>query len=116
MQVERALTLWAIGAITLEMVEAAKGKTLVLGSLNKVDGLEDVISFNETSWGDVTKQYVASILEDLPAEEFDSIMGKAKDFAVSARRAKSSKSDAVIDLTAGERRRFKYIPDDGNCK
>ena len=38
-----------IGVIILKIVEATKGKPFVLGSLNKVDELKDIISFNETS-------------------------------------------------------------------
>jgi hypothetical protein len=83
-KVERALTLWATGAITIEAVQTshAAGKAVVLqGTLNKTTGKVSMhaLIFNESNWGKKTCSYLNSI-QKLTHEWLLEIMKMAMSF------------------------------------
>jgi hypothetical protein len=64
-KVERALTLWSTGVLTVEAVETSRmtNRGLALRpSLNKTSGRmsNSVQAFNETNWGTATREYTQS--------------------------------------------------------
>src|ERR1700728_3864094 len=81
-QVERALTLFATGTITIETIRMAKGKTISLPktlnySMGKVSNRQT--GFNDATWGKSTRSYVIGI-NNLSDDMFELIICHAKEF------------------------------------
>jgi hypothetical protein len=90
MQVERVLTLWATGYITIASVHAAeaehKGSSLramlVKKSVNKATGKEMgvLIDFDNANWGLAARKYLVSV-KGLRSTSWDKILKKAGEFS-----------------------------------
>ena len=101
-QVERALTLFATGTITIEMIRTAKGKTISLPktlnySTGKVSNRQT--GFNDATWGKSTRSYVNGINENLADDMFELIIRRAKGFAKMSRNTQD-KSDQTANVDA----------------
>jgi hypothetical protein len=101
-QVERALTLFATGTITIEMIRTAKGKTISLPktlnySTGKVSNRQT--GFNDATWGKSTRSYVNGINENLADDMFELIIRRAKGFAKTSRQTQD-KSDRTANVNA----------------
>src|SRR5882762_9300662 len=101
-QVERALTLFATGTITIEMICTAKGKTISLPktlnySTGKVSNRQT--GFNDATWGKSTRSYVNSINMNLADDMFELIIHQAKGFAKTSRHTQD-KSDQTANMDA----------------
>ncbi|KAG2110497.1 hypothetical protein DEU56DRAFT_920176 [Suillus clintonianus] len=106
--VERALTLIATRTITIEMVLAAKGKSIPLPktlnhSTGKVSNRQT--GFNDVTWGSSTRSYVKSIVKSLREEKFQAIITSAKEFSKKSHRSGNDRAvdDAVDDEDFDER-------------
>jgi hypothetical protein len=79
--VERALKLVATGTLTINVVHAAKGKTVNLPkTMNLATGKESLrqTGFSDASWGKATRNYVKSACL-LSTAKFDIVINKAKE-------------------------------------
>ena len=86
-KVQRALRLWAIGAITLQMVKnakASKGKKLLALPKTYIleDGSPESTLFNEATWGAVTHTRMDFIKNKLRPSSLEKVVAKAKELAV----------------------------------
>jgi hypothetical protein len=79
-KVERALSLWATGAITIEAVitsRISKNKVITLKPiLNKATGVvsKTPLAFNEANWGSATCGYSRSAQKNVTLERFKEVM------------------------------------------
>ena len=103
MQVERALTLWKEGKITIAGVEqdAHKGKNSAKGvskGVNKATGKESitVLSFSNLNWGKSTSSYMKSI-NSLQERTWNKIIEHAEPFAVTAKQNAHTADDGDED-------------------
>ncbi|KAG2114136.1 hypothetical protein DEU56DRAFT_761879 [Suillus clintonianus] len=106
--VERALTLITTRTITIEMVLAAKGKSIPLPktlnhSTGKVSNRQT--GFNDVTWGSSTRSYVKSIVKSLREEKFQAIITSAKEFSKKSHHSGNDRAvdDAVDDEDFDER-------------
>src|SRR5260370_25371467 len=88
-KVQHALKLWAIGAITLQMVKsvkAGKGKKQI--SLPKFwvleDGTKESMLFNDTTWGAVTHAHIDFVNNNLHEASLVKVISSAKEFVGSS--------------------------------
>jgi hypothetical protein len=121
-QVERALSLWAGGAITLPMVLEAKyskpGKGLTLPKVfSRVAGISESTAFNEANWGNVTHKYMDVVENRLRPSSFAKVITKAFDL-VRATGASPTTDDGMHSINGGEPDVYAQIVDvsDGECK
>jgi hypothetical protein len=104
LQVERAYTLWAEGAITVESLSSTgKGKNpskAIIKTVNVNTGRESLKdrAFTESNWGTATRNYLTTIRKNLRPGSFDKIMAKAGEFVKSGRH-----NESEMDLDKDER-------------
>ena len=100
LKVQRALTLWATGAVTMEMVLDAKTNKNKALSLPKVmtldDGTEMSTSFNDATWGDVTRTRMAFVNNNLRLSSLEKVIQKAKAFVVTTSGGHSKASSSGL--------------------
>jgi hypothetical protein len=88
--------LWATGAVTLQMVLDSKHTKNKAISLPKTmtldDGTEMGTSFNEATWGEVTRARMAFVNNNLHASSLEKVIKKAKAFVINAGTVKTSSS------------------------
>jgi len=105
--VERALTLVATGTLTIDMVRAAKGKTVSLPkTFNLSTGKESMrqTGFSDVAWGKVTRGYAKSA-RGLKKVKFDAVVEEAQEFVKPTRgRGKSTQLTEVIDVDEDDER------------
>jgi hypothetical protein len=104
--VERALTLVATGTLTIDMVRAAKGKTVSLPkTFNLSTGKDSMCQtgFSDVAWGKVTRGYAKSA-RGLKKVKFDTVVEEAQEFIKPTRGCgKSTQLTEVIDVDEDER-------------
>jgi len=104
--VERALRLVATGTLTIDMVNAAKGKTVNLPkTMNLATAKESMrqTGFSDVAWGKATRNYAKSACS-LSDAKFDIIIKEAKEFIsrfVAARLLRPQKSLTLMRTTSG---------------
>lgn len=96
-QVQRALTFWATGTITLQMVLDTKkikrtkstntgispnGVTLPKVFVNS-NGVEESTAFNDTTWAGTTAKYMNFVINGLREKSYNTIVEKAEKLRVS---------------------------------
>jgi hypothetical protein len=111
-KVQRALRLWAIGAITLQMVKNARaGKGRKQLTLPKTwvlkDGTKESTLFNDATWGDVSRTRMDFINNNLRESSLTKAVLRAKEFTGSYQdrdMAKVPENEDVqmVDLSDGE--------------
>ena len=104
---ERALTLVATGTLTIDMVRAAKGKTVsLLKTFNLSTGKESMrqTGFSDVAWGKVTRGYAKSARR-LKKVKFNAVVEEAQEFVKPTRgRGKSTQLTEVIDVDEDDER------------
>ena len=105
---QRGLTLWATGAITLQMVLDAKatkrkpGKGIRDLKLPKYiihdNGTEESSGFNDVTWSKATTKYINFVNNKLRPSSFEKIMNKVEDLMASTRRLQTVDSMDVDDI------------------
>jgi hypothetical protein len=105
-QVERALELWRIGAITREAIARASGKSFTSTDMYMVPGAEELIAFNEGNWGDIMRQFLNSTY-NLKEKSWVEIIKKAGEFVNGGR--------GVSPREVAGHGRFQDLSDD-ECK
>lgn len=117
MQIERALTLWISGAITMEIVQHAKNtnKGEVLHR-HLVNTDEAALKFDEASWGAATEGFADSV-EEIEPEDFEKILEAAWELTKPTKAGRKTVSSAAAASVAVDRRAMlvKKRPS-GNCK
>jgi len=118
-KVQRALKLWAIGAITLQMVKSAKaGKGKKQISLPKFwvleDGTKESMLFNDTTWGAVTRVRMDFINNNLREASLAKVISRAKEFVGSSYQdtaeAVEDEDLQMVDLSDDECMQIWPIP------
>jgi hypothetical protein len=118
LQVERAYSLWADGAITMESSAGVKGRFVskaIIKTVNANTGRESSKdrAFTEANWGPATRNYLISIQDNLRPGSFDKIVAKAQSFMKHGRRDKSQSSQfGEMDEETDERAILVDISDD----
>lgn len=87
----------ATGTLTVEMIRAAKGKTMPLPkTLNHSTGKISTrqTGFNDVTWGDSTRTYAKSITKafNKKQDKLTDIITRAKEFSRKSRRADGAKT------------------------
>jgi hypothetical protein len=96
--VERALRLVATGILTINVVHAAKGKTLNLPkTMNLATGKESTrqTGFSDASWGKATRDYAKSAACSLSTAKFNAIIKEAKGFVKPVRGRKMTQTETI---------------------
>ena len=110
-KVQRALTLWATGTVTMEMILDAKTNKNKALSLPKVmtldDGTEMSTSFNDATWGDVTRTRMAFVNNNLRLSSLEKVIQKAKAFVVTTSGGPSKASSS--GLTDADKQRAQMV-------
>jgi len=104
--VERALRLVATGTLTINMVHAAKGKTVNLPkTMNLATGKESMrqTGFSDVAWGKATRNYAKSSCS-LSTAKFDVIIKEAKEFMKPIRGRKATQATEIIDVDKDDER------------
>jgi hypothetical protein len=118
-KVQRALKLWAIGAITLQMVKsvkAGKGKKQI--SLPKFwvleDGTKESTLFNDVTWGAITHARMDFVNNNLHKSSLAKVISRAKDFVSSSYQdtaeAVEDEDLQMVDLSDDECMQIWPIP------
>jgi ABC-type uncharacterized transport system permease subunit len=105
-KVERALRLVATGTLTIDMVNAAKGKTVNLPkTMNLATAKESMrqTGFSDVAWGKATRNYAKSACS-LSDAKFDIIIKEAKEFMKPIRGRKTTQATEVIDVDEDDER------------
>ena len=114
-----ALKLWAIGAITLQMVKSAKaGKGKKQISLPKFwvleDGTKESMLFNDATWGAVTRARMDFINNNLREASLAKVISRAKEFVGSSYQdtaeAVEDEDLQMVDLSDDECMQIWPIP------
>jgi hypothetical protein len=97
---QRGLTLWATGAIMLQMmldVKAMKckpGKGIrnlkLLKYITHDNGTEELSGFNDVTWSKATTKYINFVNDKLRSSSFEKIIKKVEDLMASTRRLQTS--------------------------
>lgn len=118
-KVQRALKLWAIGAITLQMVKSAKaGKGKKQISLPKFwvleDGTKESTLFNDATWGAVTRTRMDFVNNNLRESSLAKVISRAKEFVGSSYQdtaeAVEDEDLQMVDLSDDECMQIWPIP------
>jgi hypothetical protein len=102
--VERALTLWANGVITLQMViDEKSGKGGNLPRFMNIGDSHISTAFNEATWGSITRIRMDFINNVFRTSSLDKIIEKAKAHKVNgnAGGSRGSSTDGIIPQTSG---------------
>jgi hypothetical protein len=96
--VERALRLIATGTLTIDVVHAAKGKTLNLPkTMNLAINKEPTrqTGFSDASWGKATRDYAKSAARLLSTAKFNAIIKEAKGFVKPVHGCKMTQTETI---------------------
>jgi hypothetical protein len=119
-KVQRALKLWATGTITLQKVldaKAIKGTTKGLAGLPKVmTGIEESCSFNDVTWGAVTRRHMEFVNHKLRQSSFEKIVQKAKEFMVTNNAGGSRRTSDTMDVDGASVQLVDLSDSDSECK
>lgn len=101
-KVERVLTLWATGTITIAMVREAKAtkKAIKLPAMiNPETGKQSArhTAFSELSWGKPTRSYLESIEKNVDDVAMEKIMDEAKEFSKASHGANDESAAGSFD-------------------
>jgi hypothetical protein len=95
------LALISTRTLTIDMVRAAKGRTIALPkTMNYSTGkhFKNVTGFNDGMWGDRTPSYMKSVEKNLKkGDKFSAVVKSAMEFAKSSRRVVKDTTSAARD-------------------
>jgi hypothetical protein len=100
-QVQRALTLFATGTVTLDMFTSGNKNVTLPKTLNTASGKPSDTStaFTEIVWGNITRARVSQARTVLRDASLEKIIQKAKDFEkISSNGSKASTSTEIVDV------------------
>jgi hypothetical protein len=107
------LALISTGTLTIDMISAAKGKTVALPkTMNYSTGKNSktLTGFNDSMWGGRTRSYITSINKNLKDDaKFDAVISSAMEFARSSRRVEDSTSAPQDDEDEEEDERAQLV-------
>jgi hypothetical protein len=81
--VECVFTLWSTGTFTIDLVQSAKSRNIILPkTLNQAMGKRSnqQTGFNDIAWGDATCSYVLSFYSNINKERLGKIIAHAKEY------------------------------------
>jgi hypothetical protein len=113
-QVERALTLFATGTVTLAMYTAGIKNVILPKTLTTESGQlsETSTAFNETVWGAVTRARISQSRTVLRDSSLEKILKKAQDLErVSASGSKTSTETRDIDYADRSHAKLQDLSD-----
>jgi hypothetical protein len=122
--VERALTLWRDGSITIGSLVAESGKKgkrasqAITKTINVTTGRESAQekAFTEPHWGPVTRNYLNTIKHNLREDSWSKIVARAQAYAKLGHRPNETSLDGSMDVDLDdERAQLIDFPDDGKC-
>jgi hypothetical protein len=107
------LALISTGTLTIDMISAAKGKTVALPrTMNYSTGKnsKNLTGFNDSMWGGRTCSYITSINKNLKDDaKFDAVISSAMEFARSSRHVEDSISAPQDDEDEEEDERAQLV-------
>ena len=107
------MALISTGTLTIDMISAAKGKTVALPkTMNYSMGKnsKNLTGFNNSMWGGRTRSYITSINKNLKDNaKFDAVISSAMEFARSSRRIEDSTSAPQDDEEEEEDERTQLV-------
>jgi len=120
-KVQRALKLWATGAITLQMVMDAKpakgnkGMTLPKVMVND-NGTQESTSFNDATWGSIARTRMEFVNNSLRSSSLEKVIQKAKVFMVANHAGGSRSTSDAMDIDGTYTQMVDLSDPDSECK
>ena len=113
-KVEQALRLVATGTLTIDMINAAKGKTVNLPkTMNLTTAKESMrqMGFSDVAWGKATHNYAKSA-HSLSNAKFNIIIKEAKEFVKPIHGCKTTQATEVINVDEDDE--WAYLVDNSD--